>query len=65
MSHKDYQNELVSQLYGVDSRGVLRKRSTDHIPVAVAMETDASKKAAQGHRMGQNLHQADKMRNLF
>lgn len=32
MSHKDYQNELVSQLYGVDSRGVLRKSSTDHIP---------------------------------
>lgn len=28
-----------------------RKKSTDHILVAVAMETDASKKAAQGRRM--------------
>lgn len=64
MSHKDFQAELVSQLCGVDSTGVPMKRSTDHVPVPIAMVTDASQKATQGRRTCQRCLQVEKKRKM-
>ncbi|XP_028254268.1 piggyBac transposable element-derived protein 4-like [Parambassis ranga] len=60
MSHKDFQTELLSQLCGVDHAGIPCKRSTDHIPVAIAKVTDASMKATHGRRICQQCHLLDK-----
>lgn len=64
MTHKNFQSELVSQLCGVDKRGVPISRSTDHVPVAIALATDAKEKATQGRRICQRCQQVDKKRNL-
>uniref|UniRef100_A0A673AIN1 PiggyBac transposable element-derived protein domain-containing protein n=1 Tax=Sphaeramia orbicularis TaxID=375764 RepID=A0A673AIN1_9TELE len=64
MAHKDFQNELVSQLCGVGSASVPIQKSVGHFPIAIATVTDASLKATQGRRVCQRCSQVDKKRNL-
>ena len=64
MTHKNFLSQLVSELCDVDKTGTPNKRSTQHVPVAIATAADASQKATQGRRTCQHCHQVDKKRNL-
>lgn len=52
--------QIASQPCGVDSTGEPTKRSTDHIPVAIVVVTDAELNATQNCRVCQRRHRMDK-----
>lgn len=57
MTHKEFMIELVCQLCEVDISGLHQNRSTDHLPVAIVLPSDASdprQKATQGRRTCQH-----------
>lgn len=48
MTHKDFMVELVCQLCDVDKSGTSQSRGTQHVPVPIVKQTDASQKATKG-----------------
>lgn len=62
MTHKEFMVELVSQLCGMDMRGVPLTRRADHIPVPTATVPDAAQKATKGRLKCRHCLQVDKIR---
>ncbi|XP_068189829.1 piggyBac transposable element-derived protein 4 [Antennarius striatus] len=64
LTHKNFQAELVAQLCQVDLSGRPARRSTNHVPVGIAVVADPTQMATQGRRICQQCNQVYQRRNL-
>ena len=62
MAHKDFMVELVSQLCGIDKKGVPQSRRADHVPVPIITDTDPGQKASKGRLRCQRCLQVENRR---